>query len=150
MAKYGNFAPAEPNTPLNVQMFERHLFEMIPTAWKKLGKLTMPMPMPMPKPTPTRRRSVPIHEIATPEFPPPISGSGRIISRRASTFKDERPSKPMGNVINYRQSVRLNELEAQNKPLAKESPRAPIPKFTIRFKGTMPHWYFLHSLFVMY
>lgn len=119
-------------------MFERHLFEMIPVAWKNLGKMTEPAKLP--KPTTARRRSVPTHEITTSEFPPPISGSGRIILRRSSAFHDERQSNKMRNVINYRQSVRLHEIEEQKKTWAKETPREPIPKFTIRLKGMMPEF----------
>lgn len=107
-------------------MFERHLFDMIPGAWKKLGTTTVPASLPNHPDTPIRPRLDPTHKIATPEFPPQISGSGRIISRRLSAINDECQSNTMKNVVNYRQSVRMNELELQNKP---------IPKFTIRLKG---------------
>lgn len=133
VTEYGSFNFAEPNTKLNVQMYERHLFEMIPCAWKKLGKTCVPLSLS--KPIPARRKSVPAHKIAESQFPPPISGSGRIITRRASTINDNKQSNPMANVINYRQSIRLNELELQKKSSIEDTLRAPIPKFIIRLNG---------------
>lgn len=131
--KYGSFTYAKPKTTLNVQMIERHLFDMIPNAWKQLGRINIPKT----KPIPARRKSIAASKIVDVEFAPPISGSGRIISRRASTFHHAVPSTPMNNIINYRQSIRLNEFQQQQKPSTKETQRVPIPKIIIKLNGEL-------------
>lgn len=53
--KFGAFNYSELNTALNVTMLERHLYDQIPGAWKKLGH--MDIPAPIPKPIPRCKRS---------------------------------------------------------------------------------------------
>lgn len=56
--KFGSFHFADSNTPLHVDMLERHLYDMIPNAWKLLGNTMAPPPIPKQAPskvTPARR-----------------------------------------------------------------------------------------------
>lgn len=126
-AKYGPFTYAEPKTPLNVTMLDRHLFDMIPIAWKRDGNVVLPPPVPIPKPIPARRTSVPARKIKTYDFIPPISGSGRIITQRVSLHDNVDRAKANGpdekSVVNYRQSETLKAC------------RKPIPKVIIKLKG---------------
>lgn len=48
--KYGTFNYAEPITVLNGNFLERHLYDMIPNAWKELGRSDIPPPIPKKNP----------------------------------------------------------------------------------------------------
>lgn len=88
IAKFGSYSYAD-DTPLNDQMFERHLYDTIPGAWKMLGKSAVPPQIPPPQAAPiaTRRRSVmPQSSPAIQPSPAEIIASGRVITRRVSMF----------------------------------------------------------------
>lgn len=116
---------------LNEKMLERHLFEMLPNAWKKLHKTVVPPPIP--KPVPAYQESVPAQEITASDFPPPISGSGRIIKRRVSMFVGNNHANT--DVLNYRQSVLLKKFNAPKNTHTEEKPALLTPKFTIKGKA---------------
>lgn len=88
---YGTFNLAAANTPLLVNMLERHLYDTIPKAWIALGKTVIPSPI---KTVATaaaarisRRHSIASRSIIAPPQPmPPIpTSAGRIVARRMSS-----------------------------------------------------------------
>lgn len=46
-AEYDTFCYAEPNTMLNPKMLDRYLYDMLPNAWTKLNRTTIPPPLPV-------------------------------------------------------------------------------------------------------
>lgn len=89
--KFGSYSYAD-DTPLNDQMFERHLYDTIPGAWKMLGKSVIPRQIPPPQAAPIaiRRRSVmPQTSPAFQPTPAEIMASGRVITRRVSMFLEK-------------------------------------------------------------
>lgn len=84
--KFGSFHFAQLNTPLNATMLERHLFDMIPGAWKQLGHLEVPALIP--KPIPRRKNS----RKSIPPLPPvPNVAKDPSNTRRLSILFDVQP-----------------------------------------------------------
>lgn len=129
--EYGSFSYAQPNVPLNGKMLDRHLFDMVPNAWKKIGKSTIPLSIP--KPISARRQSMPACVSKPFSVISSISGSGRIIKRRDTLCNKSEQTQDNNQTVNYRQLMEFNKLKRKNESVARE----PIPKFTIKLKGTV-------------
>lgn len=129
--KYRYFNYAAPKTLLHVDMLERHLYDMIPNAWKELGKNVIPKPIPKPVPasaTMARRQSVPVRKITAPIMP--VSISGRIMTRRMSMLFEPTTSQDIVSAAKNigtgrRQSIQQDEMRVGNTTIKKVTP---IPK----------------------
>lgn len=75
--KFGSFHFADSNTPVQVDMLERHLYDMIPNAWKLLGNTMAPPPIPKQAPskvTAARRMTVSLRKPVIKEPVPIVNG----------------------------------------------------------------------------
>lgn len=88
--EFGSFNYAPRNTLLHGKMVERHLYDMIPNAWKKLGKSVLPLPIPKPvsASVKARRQSVPARYITASTASAPMITASRVMTRRMSIIFD--------------------------------------------------------------
>lgn len=113
---YGSFNYANTITPLHCNHLERHLYETIPNAWKKLGHSVVPESIPKPMAataTVARRMSMPVQrtEIKT---TPKVYTPGHIMTRRMSAILDGTLSieeKPQRATAYRRQSLHVDRLQ---------------------------------------
>ncbi|XP_055312561.1 MYND-type zinc finger-containing chromatin reader ZMYND8-like [Sitodiplosis mosellana] len=86
--KYGSFNYADAITVLHGNFLERHLYEMIPNAWKELGHSVVPPPIPKSKPasaTCARRMSLPVKQTKrNSPVPQEVYTTGCVMTRRMS------------------------------------------------------------------
>lgn len=112
--KYDLFIFAPPNTALRGNFIERHLFDVIPNAWKELGRSESPPPIPKPvaaSATSARRISLPVQQIKQVVSTQPTLG--RIMTRRMSAMVDpitvnDGAEKPRKSIAYRRQTVHFD------------------------------------------